>query len=137
MIVVFSELASGTRLQTDADATLRVVSLYVYDDTGVVSSPPPAPPPPSPPPLSGAGSWDTSEVFGNAPASAAPTAPKTLQCALGSYVDAVTVHLSHTVVTGYTLQYVGALQRRGSLPLRFVAAAVAPAAHWQPWHSSL
>lgn len=55
---------------------------------------------------------DTSEVLGNAPASAAPTAPKALQCALGSYVDAVTVHLSHTVVTGYTLQYVGALRQR-------------------------
>ena len=88
-----------------------------------MSSPPPAPPPPSPPPLSGAGSLDTSEVIGNAPASAAPTAPKALQCALGSYVDAVTVHLSHTVVTGYTLQYVGALQRRNFLLLVHEAAA--------------
>ena len=82
---------------------------------GPAPSPPPSPPPPSPPPLSGPGSQDASEVFGNAPASEAPSNAKSLQCALGSYADALTVHLSHTVAVGYTLQYVGALLAQGPL----------------------
>ncbi len=80
-------------------------------------SPPPAPLPPPPPVLS-PGSYDVSQVFGNAPAGASPGTRQTLQCALGSYVDAVTVHLSHTVAVGYTLQYVGApvSPRKPSMP---------------------
>ena len=96
-----------------------------------MSSPPPAPPPRSPPPLSGPGSLDVSEVFGNAPASAAPTAAKALQCAAGSYVDAITVHLGHTAAVGYTLQYVGALSGRLVLPLLPAAANLLSAAHWR------
>ena len=57
-------------------------------------------------------------MFGNAPASAAPGSAKTLRCAMGTYVNAVTVHLSHTVAVGYTLQYVGALLL--PIPLRLV-----------------